>query len=812
MVVAALLLLPASAAADERVDSGPLAARVASDPWQLTLDGFSGEDRLVEDGERGVGPLGALGFSTPVGRYHATRVTEVARRSDGAARLTVATNDPLGRTLDVTIAPAGEGVLRLTAAVLGAPGATATSIGFGTGAEERFLGFGERSNAVDQRGNEVENYVSDGPYQEYERPIISAIVPPDGFRPRDDATYFPVPWLLSTRGYGVLVGNDDRSVFRLGVDRADGWSVEVDSTQLDLRFIAGPEPADVLRRFTGITGRQPDPAAPWFFGPWYQPHGDDPELKQAADLRDADVPASAVSTYLHYLPCGDQQGVEAEQPPRTAGLHGEGYAVTTYFNPMVCASYGAAFNPAAERGLLTKTPAGTPALYRYSANTDDAFIVGQFDFSNPATDDYYGELLGEAIADGYDGWMEDFGEYSPLNGVSFDGTPGPAMHNRYPVLYHRSGYRFAKKQKRAVAGFIRSGWTGVAPYAQLVWGGDPTVSFGFDGLSSSVKQALSLGTSGISRWGSDIGGFFALGRRLTPELLIRWIQFGAASPVMRTQANGVAVPPQSDRPQITDPGVLPIWRRYTKLHTQLYPYLLAADAEYRRSGMPTMRHLALAYPGDTRAAALEDEYLFGPDLLAAPVVSDGARERSVYLPKGRWINFWDAISYGEEGGTFRPSARPAVMPGARDVSVDAPLDRLPLMIRAGALLPMLPADVDTLADPEGEGVVGLSDRRRRLDVIAFPRGRSQSRFYEDGRLVSRAREGSWRLAVKGRTPTRRFTVRASLGSLKKPFVPRTIRLGEDRLPRRAWSYERKTTVLTVRARLLRGPLRVSGRR
>ena len=84
--------------------------------------------------------------------------------------------------------------------------------------------------------------------------------------------------------------------------------------------------------------------------------------------------------------------------------------------------------------------------------------------------------------------------------------------------------------------------TGVHPYAQLVWGGDPTVGFGFDGLASAVQQALSIGTSGISRWGSDIGGFFGIGKRLTPELLTRWIEFGAVSPIMRTEANGVMLP------------------------------------------------------------------------------------------------------------------------------------------------------------------------------------------------------------------------------------------------------------------------------
>ena len=785
---------------------------MGSSEWGLRLEGISGHGDLVEDGGIGATSLGRLGFATDSGWWHATSILSAARDGD-ALVVSAASNDPLGRTLDVRIAPDGAGVIRLTARVVGPPGAIATGIGFASVDGERFLGFGERSNAVDQRGNQVENYVSDGPYQEAERPAIATFVPPDGFHPRDDATYFPVPWLLSSRGYGVLVGNSEASVFELGTERADGWSLEAESAELDLRFVAGPDPADAVRRLTAneAVGRQPAPAAPWFFGPWYQPHGDGDRLAQASELRAADVPASAVNTYLHYLPCGDQQGVEDEQPPLTGGYHERGYAVTTYFNPMVCSTYRAAFDPAAAQGLLTRTPGGAPALYRYSASTDDLFLVGQFDFSNPATDDYYGGLLSEAVADGYDGWMEDFGEYTPLQSVSANGMTGAQMHNLYPVLYHRSSYRFSRATERPVAGFIRSGWTGVAPYAQMVWGGDPTVSFGFDGLSSAVRQALSLGTSGISRWGSDIGGFFALGRKLTPELLIRWIELGAVSPIMRTEANGVALPSQPDRPQITDPDVLPTWRRYAKLHTQLYPYISSADATYRRTGMPIMRHLALSFPEDARAAGIEDEFMFGPDLLAAPVLAAGQSERRLYLPAGRWIDFWDAVHYGEERGAFLPRAA-RLKRGRRDVTVPAPLGQLPLMIRAGTVLPMLPPNVDTLASyGGGKDVVRLDERRNRMVLLAFPRGRSRAAIGEGERLRSRAGKRRWTLSIHGKR-TRSYRVRASLGSIRGRFVPGTVRVAGRELSRKRWSYDADEETLSFAARLRKGRVVVRSRR
>ena len=153
-------------------------------------------------------------------------------------------------------------------------------------AGERYLGFGERSNAVDQRGRGRGELRGRGPLPAGRaRRSLGAVVPPPGFQPRDDATYFPMPWLLSTRGYGVLVDNTETSYFRLTTDSPSAWSVEVRGAppnqqpgapaprELALRVFAGPTPADVLRRFTAATGRQPKPAAPWYFGPWFQPSG-----------------------------------------------------------------------------------------------------------------------------------------------------------------------------------------------------------------------------------------------------------------------------------------------------------------------------------------------------------------------------------------------------------------------------------------------------------------------------------------------------------------------------------------------------------
>src|SRR5262249_14859295 len=153
-------------------------------------------------------------------------------------------------------------------------------------------------------------------------------------------------------------------------------------------------------------------------------------------------------------------------------------------------------------------------------------------------------------------------------------------------------------------------------------------------------------------WGSDIGGFFALAdRALTPEMLTRWVQLGAVSGVMRTEHNGFALPPKV-RPQIYDDDQIGNWKRYAKLRTQLFPYLDAALAEYRRSGLALMRHLALVAPDDSVAVARDDEFLFGPDILAAPVLTPGATSRDVYLPAGEWIDLWRAGTWDSASGAF----------------------------------------------------------------------------------------------------------------------------------------------------------------
>jgi alpha-glucosidase (family GH31 glycosyl hydrolase) len=786
--------VPSLAEASTAVDAGSLRARVPPDRWGLTLSDARGRTVLAED------PAQALGFRSGGTWHRATAVISAAsRRNRYSAEL--ATDDPAGRRISVEMRHSSEGVISLDAQVSGSGGdpVEALGIGFDARGGERYLGFGERSNAVDQRGTVVEDYVSDGPYETDEYPFTEALIPPWGFRPRADATSYPIPWLLSTAGYGVLVENPETSYFTL--DQAGSWNVRLVAappdelgaisapppSRLELRFFGGPRPADVLRRYTDLTGVQPKPEAPWVLGPWVQAAGSSTEQLAAIDgLQAADAPVSVDQTYLHYLPCGSQVGGRDAERQRTAATHGRGLAVTTYLNPMVCTAYDPVYSQsAASNGLLEHQTGG---VYTFNYTGSTIFQVGQFDFTTDGGRAAFGSVADEAIADGHDGWMEDFGEYTPLDSRAADGTPGTVLHNPYPRQYHCAAAEAAADAGRPIVRFQRSGWTGAAPCADVVWGGDPTTGWGFDGLASAVRQGLSIGLSGIGIWGSDIGGYFSIGgdEQLDDELLARWVQLGAVSGVMRTETNGFAVP-DYDRPHVYDGDQLANWRRYAKLRTQLYPYLVAATRQYRRSGLPLMRALALAYPDDPAAVARDDEFLFGRDLLAAPVLEPGATRRTLYLPRGRWIDFWRSIRYvGRSGSLTLRGAK--VVRGGRDITLPAPIEQLPMLVRAGAVVPLLSAGVDTLSSYADSSTTSLGERRRRLGLLAFPRGASSARFYSGGRLRSRERSGRWTLQIRG-DRAYRFELEAALGSLEHPFRACEVSIDGRPLAGRHWSVD-----------------------
>ena len=764
--------------------AGAMDTTHSPDEWQLEFVNVDGAVVLATDAP--------ITLTTGNGGFPATSIIE----SSGTT-WTLATGDP-DLTVTVEAAPAGTGTTGVTMTAGGAHAGDVTGLGISFAADphERFFGLGERAGPVDHRGTTVVNRVNDGPWTTGQLDIIRAVVPAAGFSERPDATYFPVPWVLSTSGYGVLVDGYDTSTFDLGDRDPESWTIDVASGAMSFRVFTGTTPADTLSEMTAAVGRQPAPNAPWIYGPWWQAIEDD--AAELAALRQAGVPMSAVQTYTHYLPCGDHAGRETEERDRVDRLHDAGLAVTTYINPMVCVDYGDVYVPGSLTGAFNVEETGAPYRYRYFTTT--FFDVVQFDFSSPIGVDLFHDVLDEVVAAGYDGWMEDFGEYTPDDAVSADGTPGPAMHNRYPELYHAAAWGYVQAAPRPLVRFNRSGWTGAIASSQVVWGGDPTTTWGFDGLQSAVQSGLGMGLSGVSLWGSDIGGFFTFaGEEATPELLSRWIEFGAFSGVMRLQSGGVSLVEQP-RPSIDDPAVLDVWRRYAQLRTLLYPYIAGSEDAYHADGLPLMRHHALTWPDDEMVAGLESQYLFGADFLVAPVIAPGATSQAVFLPEGTWVEWWPSVTMGPHGTIALGATRQP--DGGQSVIVDAPVGEIPLFVRGGAVIPLLPADVQTLSPYGSDDVVGLDDRSNLRALLAFP-GADWSGPLGPGETISSVvTDDRWELqfdAVSART----YAVQASLAGLPDEVTPCSVSVdGSDA----EFAFDEGTRVLTTTVEI-----RASGR-
>lgn len=812
LIIAALAAVSVAAPARaEELRAGDVTARIEPGAFRLDLEQRDGTAWRADAATA----RDAAGATSAV-----TRTSNVRRDGDAL-------------TAVLAFADGGRGTLRLApgpggslAVVLTGPAQTAaTGVRLVLADGEALFGSGERSDAVNRRGRTTENVVADGPYRAEDRVFTKAFSPPWAERDADDATYYPVPWLLSSRGWGVQVVQDETSRF-VG-DGEDGVRAEVDAGALRLHVFPGPTPAAALGRFTAVTGRQPPPAAPWSFGPWFQtgqpnvvPVEEERAITKAQ--RDVGAPVSVAETQMHYLPCGAHEGREELERERTASFHRDGLARLVYLNPSLCTSYRELYDRADAAGALQQVAgAGT---FSYPAFVGGGGPIGftseplaQFDFTSPATEPILTELVREVVATGNDGWMEDFGEGTPPFVTLRDGTTGSAAHNRTPVDYHCTYARIVKKFDRPLVRLQRSGWTGAAKCADVVWGGDPTTVWGFDGLRSAATQVLSAGLSGIARWGTDIGGYNSFGRgqavppggvdeTLTPELLTRWMELGALVPVMRTKRSGLAVPGYA-RPQVYDEDHLPDWRRLTELHLQLNRYLRAADDEHRRTGLPIVRHLVLGWPDQPEARRTDDAWMLGDDLLAAPVTAPGARERELWLPPGWWVSWWDAMRFDDRTGAYDLDAAPVVAGGVTR-RVDAPLGRPPLFLRAGTILPLLSADIDTLTD-YGSGLVHLADRRGVLRLAVLPRGTTSRRLGEGTTARSIERRRRWVLRVSGSSRTR-YEVRAALGTLRRPFVPRRVLVGGRPVARKRWAYDRRSRVLRVAAAGRRVRIEVRG--
>ena len=571
-------------------------------------------------------------------------------------------------------------------------------------ADEHFFGLGERFVTSDHRGQRYESWVEEGGVGGGEGKPISATNPfPNG----PSMTHAPVPFLLSNRGYGMWLDTSFRTGFVLGADDQSAWRTWSFEPAFHAHVFVHDSPLDTVEHFTRLTGRAKLPAA-WAFGPRRRvDHGAMIDgVPEYEALRTHGVPTTAIDDATHFLPIGSEIGREDELMQWTTDLHDLGFKSIGYYNSYVSVTDERAADLAAyarAHDLFVKLEDGTE--FNTPMVSAGPQTVATIDMTNPEAVTWYHTILDRALALGYDGWMLDFGEYLPVNAKMHDGRTGWEAHNAFPVDYQKATFDYMRQVKGDdFMYFARAGYTGTQAFTPIVWSGDPSASFDdVKGLPANVRAGISAGISGMPFWGSDISGYTCLNDPpADKEVYLRWAEFGALSTDMHDE-NACAQKPPSAPDKWTlwsDTDTTEVYGRYARLHTRLNPYLYAQAKHATETGMPVMRHPMLLHPTEPGALASEFDFYFGTALYVAPVVRRGEMSRELWLPPGRWIDWWTMSSL--EGGTM--------------VTRDAPLDVLPLFLRSGQIVALFDESIETLAPETRDDVISAGDVAGVLDV------------------------------------------------------------------------------------------------
>ncbi len=531
------------------------------------------------------------------------------------------------------------------------------------------------------------------------------------FRGTRHSSYFPVPFFISSRGYGVQADTTRRSVFAMCSERSDSWRAEAWEGELSLQIVYGPSPLEVIRRRSEKIGRPPVPPA-WAFAPWNDAvHGAAEVRRVAKVLRDNQIASSVIWTedWAGGIQTGDNYNLtydwavdrtlypDVEQ--MISELHAGGFKFLGYFNTFVEQDSDHFQEGIAKKYVIAKAD-GTPYTFEGVRFTQTTLV----DLSNPAARDWMAAALSAALALGMDGWMADYAEWLPFDAKLASGADPEAAHNLYPVEWQKLNQRVLSQSPEALT-FVRSGFTGSPAIThQVVWGGDQTTDFDTgDGLPTVIPLALGLGIAGMPYFGSDIGGYFSGSGHpfLTEELFHRWSALAALTPIMRTH-HGVAAGKNWTFDK--DAATLAHYRRWASVHTQLYPYLLSAAEESTRTGAPILPALPLMFPPHAPPWPIKDQFMLGPSLLVAPVVTQGTPSRKVYFPAGKWLPAFATQNTA-------PLAGPATL------EVAAPVTELPVFAHAGSVLVLLPQNIETLAHST-TGAADLDGAQTR-EILAF---------------------------------------------------------------------------------------------
>ncbi len=503
---------------------------------------------------------------------------------------------------------------------------------------ERIYGCGESFTSLNKVGQKVHLSVTD----------------PQG--PETDGMYKPVPFYFSNRGYGIFMHTSAPVTADFGASYIGAQRLFMADEQMDF-FIFFGEPKDILNEYTNITGKSPMLPL-WSFGTWMSRityFSQDEGLEIARQLRKHKIPSDVIHFDTGWFgvdwQCDYEFAKERFKDPvgMLKQLSKDGFHTCLWHLPYFTPK-NRFFPEIIEKGLHVVNAAGGMPV-------EDAVL----DFSNPATVSWYQSKIEGLMKQGVSTIKCDFGEAAPYNGFYHSDKGGLYEHNLYPLRYNKALWEVVERSHPG-EGIIwaRSAWAGSQRYA-LHWGGDAATNN--IGMLGDLRGGLSFGLSGFSFWSHDMGGFVTA----SPEdIYRRWLPFGFLS--SHTRAHGA--PPTE--PWLISESFTEAFRACAEMKYKLMPYVYAQAKDCSERGLPMVRALLVEFPQDPGAWLVEDEYMFGSQMLVAPLMESG-NSRTVYLPKGKWIDYQTGKVYAGGYQTIEAGRIPAI-----------------ILVRDGSIIPHVP--------------------------------------------------------------------------------------------------------------------------
>ncbi|WP_188532811.1 glycoside hydrolase family 31 protein [Paenibacillus abyssi] len=546
---------------------------------------------------------------------------------------------------------------------------------------EAIIGGGESFTRLNKRGQKLNLWMND----------------PKGVMNRD--MYKPVPFLMSSNGYGMFVHTSAPVTLDIGHSYDGAQTVYVGDDMLDIFFFLGG-PHEILGAYTQLTGRSPVPPL-WSFGLWMSRityNTQDEVLDVAQKLREHQIPCDVLHLDTGWFDvewrCNYEFSPSRFPDPKAMldRLKAQNFHLSLwqvpYFTPT-----NTLYQEAIDKGYVILDADG-------KLPTEDAIV----DFSNPEAIEWFKGLITRLFDLGISAIKADFGEEAPLHGAYASGKTGRFEHNLYALRYTGAVYEASRRGDDHPVIWARSAWAGGQKYP-VHWGGDPEATDG--AFAASIRGGLSLGASGFSFWSHDNGGFV---KRSPEELYLRWLACGMFS--SHTRCHGQ--PPKE--PWLFDEAFMDRFRAIVNMRYQLMPYIYAQAVVSAEKGLPMVRALCIDYPEDPLVWEIDDSYMFGDSMLVAPLFHSGHSARKVYLPEGAWIDYQTHKAY--EGGKVH--------------NIQAGAVPLIVLVKDGTLIPHIPLAQSTQEmDWEAlEYVAYAADAKQAAGVVCLPNGRPELINYE----------------------------------------------------------------------------------